>query len=250
MGSLYDEPALVAGIMQTWRDDGVPPNVPMLITESNISSADSENSVSIFGALWLADYVGSFFTAGGDGLYYFHYIPMGVRPGCNNSGGSFGFFNVDLKSGQITQPLSQFFASQLINLEWLKPGSEEHKLFAATSDIQDDAGHILVTSYAVQRPDGDWALLIINKDQENSHSVLLRFWTTDSKTESSFTGAVQSVIFGREQYVWQPLKKIADPDGPAVRSELHVKPATLFELPAASITVLRGKLGKTAESTR
>ena len=55
-------------------------------------------------------------------------------------------------------------------------------------------------------------------------------------------GPVKSAVFGRAQYVWQPLKKIADPDGPAVRSELHVNPATLFELPAASITVLRGKL--------
>ena len=241
-GSLYDEPALVSGIMQVWRDDGVPPNVPMLITESNISSADSENSVDIFGALWLADYVGSFFTAGGDGLYYFHYIPMGVRPGCNNSGGTFGFFNVDLK-GQITQPLAQFFASQLVNLEWLKPGSEKHKLFAASSDVQDDAGHTLVTSYAVQRPDGDWALLIINKDQENAHSVRLRFRTADSKAESSFAGDVLSTVFGRAQYVWQPLKKMADPDGPTVHSELHADATTLFELPAASITVLRGRLG-------
>ena len=241
-GSLYDEPALVAGIMQVWRDDGVPPNVPMLITESNISSADSENSVDIYGALWLADYVGSFFTAGGDGLYYFHYIPMGVHPGCNNSAGTFGFFNVDAK-GQVTQPLSQFFASQLINFEWLKPGAEEHKLYAATSDVLDDAGHTLVTSYAVQRPDGDWALLIVNKDQENAHSIRLRFRNADSKSESSFAGAVQSVVFGRAQYVWQPLKKMADPDGPAVHSELQVNDKTVFDLPAASITVLRGRLG-------
>jgi hypothetical protein len=239
-GSLYDEPALVSNIMQVWRDDGVPENVPMLITESNISSSDSENSVDIFGALWLADYVGSFFTAGGDGLYYFHYIPGGVHPGCNNSPGSFGFFNVDA-NGQLTQPLSQFFASQLINLEWLKPGPEPHKLFAAISDIQDDAGHVLVTSYAAQRPDGDWSLLIINKDQENAHSVRLRF-NSESKSSSAFTGNVQATVFGRAQYAWQPLKKMADPDGPAAHSELHVNANTEFELPAASIVVLRGQL--------
>jgi hypothetical protein len=124
----------------------------------------------------------------------------------------------------------------------LKPGSEAHKLFAATSDVEDGAGHTLVTSYAVQRPDGDWALLIVNRDQENAHSVRLRFQNAESKTESSFTRAVQSVVFGREQYVWQPLKKMADPDGPAVHSELQVNAETLFDLPAASITVLRGKL--------
>ena len=100
----------------------------------------------------------------------------------------------------------------------------------------------MVTAYPVQRPDGSWALLIINKDQENAHSVRLRFRNSDSKTESFFAGAVQSVVFGRAQYVWQPLKKMAAPDGPAVHSELQVNDKTLFDLPAASITVLRGKL--------
>ena len=52
--------------MQVWRDDGVPTNVPLFITESNISWQSSESSVDIFGALWLADYVGSFLAAGGD----------------------------------------------------------------------------------------------------------------------------------------------------------------------------------------
>ena len=240
-GSLYDEPALVSNIMQVWRDDGVPEDVPLLITESNISSSDSENSVDIFAALWLADYVGSFFTAGGDGLYYFHYIPGGVHPGCNNSPGTFGFFNVDAK-GQITQPLSQFFASQMINLEWLQPGAEGNKLFAAMADAQDTVGHALVTAYAVHRPDGNWALLIVNKDQENPHSVKLRFHNAESNSEDSFTGPIQAITFGRAQYEWQPLKKMADPDGPASRSEVQANASTDFQLPAASLVVLRGKI--------
>ncbi|HEX6802451.1 MAG TPA: discoidin domain-containing protein [Terriglobales bacterium] len=239
-GSLYDEPALVSNILQAWRDDGVPANVPMFITESNISSSDSENSVDIFGALWLADYVGSFFAAGGDAIYYFHYIPMGVHPGCNNSPGSFGFFNVDAQ-GQITQPLSQFFASQLINLEWLKPGSEANKIYAAASDVQDGAGHVLVTAYAAQRPDGDWALLVVNKDQENPHPVKIRFHDAQAGSDQMFRGEVQAVTFGRAQYGWQPLKKSADPDGPPMRSQIRAGADTTFDLPAASIVVLRGR---------
>jgi hypothetical protein len=239
-GSLYDEPTLVSNILQVWRDDGVPTNVPMFITESNISSADSENSVDIFGALWLADYVGSFFAAGGDALYYFHYIPMGVQPGCNNSPGSFGYFNVDA-NGQITQPLSQFFASQLVNLEWLKPGSEANKIYAATSDVRDGAAHVLVTAYAAQRPDGEWALLVINKDQENAHSVRIRFHDYQSKSDQAFSSEVQVVTFGSAQYVWRPLARAADPDGPPLRSEIHADSDTTYELPAASIVVLRGK---------
>ncbi len=240
-GSLYDEPALVSNILQVWRDDGVPLNIPMFITESNISSQASEASIDVFGALWLADYVGSFFTAGGDALYYFHYIPSGVHPGCNNSDASFGMFAVD-NIHQLTQPLSQFFASQLINLEWLKPGGEAHQIYSADSDVEDSVGHKLVTAYAVKRPDGQWALLIVNRDQENPHGVSIQFLNAESGRSGGFTGVVDSITFGSAQYHWDPLKKVADPDGPAQKTKINVETKTKFTLPAASIVVLRGKI--------
>jgi len=49
-------------------------------------------------------------------------------------------------------------------------------------------------------------------------------------------------VFGRAQYQWQPLKKMADPDGPIVRSTINATANTAYELPAASIVVLRGKI--------
>lgn len=240
-GSLYDEPALVSNIMQVWHEDGVPDNIPMFITEGNISAEDSEASVDIFGALWLADYAGAFLTAGGDALYYFHYIPLGVNPGCNNSGGTFGMFAVDDKH-QITQPLAQFFASQLVNLEWLKAGAEVHQVYSAESDIQDNAGHKLVTTYAVKRPDGQWALLIINKDQENPHVVKVKFHNAETEASTSFAGPVDVLTFGRAQYNWDPIRKIADPDGPVAKSNVNAGTNTAFELPAASVVVVRGKI--------
>jgi len=144
---------------------------------------------------------------------------------------------------QITQPLGQFFASQLINLEWLKPGAETHRLYSAVSDIQDGASHVLVTAYPVQRPDGDWALLVINKDQDHPHKVKVNFRNTESGAVASFRGTVAESVFGRAQYQWQALKKVADPDGPITHSNLNANANTEFELPAASVVVLRGKVG-------
>jgi len=238
-GNLYEEPQLVSNILQVWWDDGVPRNVPMFITESNISSSASEASVDIFGALWLADYVGAFLTAGGDAIYYFHYIPFGVHPGCNSSGSTFGMFATDDKH-QVTQPLSQFFASQLINLEWLKPGNDVHELYSAESDVEDNAGHKLVTAYAVKRPDKQWALLIVNRDQENAHSVKIKFKNSENGRDASFTGSVDGLTFGSAQYHWDPLRKVADPDGPALKSKTNATANTSFQLPAASLVVLRG----------
>jgi hypothetical protein len=244
--SLYDEPHLVSHIIDVWHDDGVPADIPLFITESNISWQTDESFVDIFGALWLADYVGAFLSSGGNAVYYFHYLPMGVHHGCNNSMGTFGMFTTTEKDYQILQPTSQYFASQLINLEWVQPGSGEHQLFRAAGDLEDPAGHSLVTAYAALRPDGQWSLLVVNRDQWNDHKVRIAFHDTKANADRFFSGPVTTTTFGRAQYQWHPDAKggSADPDGPAVKGSIDANAGTWFDLPEASITVLRGTLGK------
>jgi hypothetical protein len=247
--SLYDEPRLVSHIVDVWRDDGVPKEVPLFITESNISWQSDESFVDIFGALWLGDYVGAFLTAGGDAIYYFHYLPMGIHHGCNSSMGTFGMFSTTEKDYQIVQPTSQYFASQLINLEWVQPGSGEHRLYRASGDLEDPAGHSLVTAYAVVRPDGQYSLLVMNRDQWNSHKVRIVFHDSSTNTDQAFTGPVATTVFGRAQYQWHPNVKggSADPDGPAAKNSIEANAGTWFELPEASMTVLRGRIGKSSK---
>jgi len=240
--NLYDEATLVSNMVRIWRQDGVPENMPQFITESNIAFSSGESFVDIWGALWLADYVGAYLSAGGNAVFYFHYLPLGLHyEGCNHSLGTFGLFTVD-KDMHVKQPLSQFFASQLINLEWVQPGDGEHKLFAAASDIRDALGNVLVTAYAAKRPDGQWSLLIVNKDQENPHSVQIQFRDSDKKSDLLFVGPVNVVTFGSEQYRWHPNLNggAADPDGPAARSTIAASAGTAFTLPKASVTVIRG----------
>jgi len=267
-GSLYDEPELVSHIMQVWRDDGLPANVPMLITESNLSSAASETSLDIFSALWLADYAGSFLNSGGKGLYYFHYLPLQMEHGCNDSPGTFGMFTVDANY-QVQQPIAQFFASQMINQEWIKSPAAEYRVFPAKGDLTDGAGHSLITAYALQHPDGEWSLMLVNRDQFGAHKVRIAFHDDAAQRVTSFSGAVAISTFGREQYQWQPstttfmahsaaaaampvlanTKGHADPDGPIVRASKDVSAkdgsaGAEYDLPAASIVVLRGKLAE------
>jgi F5/8 type C domain len=240
-GMLYQEADLVSHIVDVWHQDGVPKEIPLFITESNLSWVDSEAFVDTFGALWLGDYVGAFLTAGGKAVYYFHYPPMPMGRGCNGSSGTFGMFRADANY-KIQQPISQYFASQLINLEWVQPGDGEHRLFRAEGDIEDPAGHKLVTAYALQRPDGQTSLLLINKDQLNAHTVHLQF--SGGPAERYMSGPVQSVTFGSEQYQWHPSETggNADPDGPAARSSISARSDTGYMLPKASMTVIRGKL--------
>lgn len=238
--NLYQEPELITHIMQVWREDGLPPGVPLLDTETNAHGGEA--AVDIFGALWLADSFAGFLTAGGQSTHYYHdlsYSPP--HPACPNSWGTYHMFMVD-DHYQIVQPTSQFFATQLITQEWAQPGEAEHLLYRAASDVKDSQGHVLLTAYALHRPDGQWALMLVNRDHDHSHEVRVIFRDSDTSQETSFAGPVTMITFGKEQYQWHPDRKkgYADPDGPAVTSTLQAVPGTLYTLPAASVTVLRG----------
>ncbi|HYL70368.1 MAG TPA: glycosyl hydrolase family 5, partial [Candidatus Dormibacteraeota bacterium] len=241
--NLYDEARLVTHIMQVWREDGVPPEVPLFITESNISPQYSEAYQDLWSALWLADYVGAFLAGGGNALYYFHYMPAPFAPGHNGSPGTFSFFSADSEL-RIKQPLAQYFASRLINLEWLQPGNAVHRLFSASAHISDAAGPALVSAYPVLRPDGAWGLMIVNKDQDNAHQVEVRFEDSVHRRRGGFSGPVHAAVCGPTQYRWHPDASggRADPDGPVAMATLAARPGERFTLPAASITVLVGKV--------
>ena len=102
----------------------------------------------------------------------------------------------------------------------------------------------VVTSYAVLRPDGQWSLLVVNKDQENAHTVTIAFDDAEKKTSAMFAGPLSVTTFGKAQYAWHPNLNggTADPDGPAAKSTVNAEPRTKFALPAASVTVLRGSV--------
>ena len=258
-GMLYDEPELVSHIMHVWHDDGIPADVPMFITEGNLSSAASETYQDIFSGIWLADYVGSFLNAGGKGLYFFHYLPLPMEPGCNASPGTFGMFTIN-NNYEIQQPLAQYFVALLVNTEWVQPSGGEHQVYAAKSDISDGAGHDLITAYALKRPDGQWAVMLVNRDQQAAHKVRIAF---EDHSTAGFAGPVEILTFGSAQYQWHPAatrfmahaekagertivattKGWADPDGPIAQSKQNAGNDTLFELPAASVTVIRGSIG-------
>jgi hypothetical protein len=66
------------------------------------------------------------------------------------------------------------------------------------------------------------------------------------KTQRHFSGQVDRVTFGSNQYQWHQEGGLghADPDGPPARSTVQGDADVLYELPKASITVLRGHLGQ------
>jgi F5/8 type C domain len=263
--SLYYEPQWVDHVVQAWKDNGLPPKVPFFMTEGN--DLGEGNPGTVKSGLWLADYTGAMMSAGAGGTYYFHYIASPGR-------GGRGFLSVDDDGHATYSP--QYLATEVITQEWTQPVDQIHKLYRADSEVKDNAGNVLVTAYPVERPDGQWSIMFINKDQNNDHSVHVAFTDPTTKQSRHFTGTVTRVVFGPNEYVWHvdpapaATAQIAapaanqnpdapqggrgrggrgafnghpDPDGPPSKSTVDATgPDTLFNLPKASIIVLRGKI--------
>jgi len=237
---LFREPELIGHILDVWRQDGVPVNVPLMNTESNVTYGNAQEMTDIFAALWLADSVGAFLTAGGAVYYHSPIQPEPLRPGCHGFG-TYGNYVAD-ENLNVKTFTSQYHAGRLINLEWVQHRAGLHKLYPAACDLKDDAAHTLITAYAVMRPDGEWSLMLINKDQGNAHKIQIAF-DDSGASQQSFSGPISMVTFGSEQYMWKSEGPNGhpDPNEPPVRNQL-VAETRFITLPKASVTVLRSKV--------
>ena len=226
-------------ILHVWRDDGVPENVPLMVTESHLAASLTGPMSTIFAALWLADNVGSFFEGGGAAFYHSPIQPQPVEDSCLGWA-SWSNFVAD-KDYNITGYTSLYYAAHLINFEWAQHHSGMHQMFPASVNIKDKDGNALATTYAVRRPDGNWALMLVNRDESNPHAVRVAFEDSD-KRRGFFSGPVALTTFGSEQYEWKNdgPNSHADPDGPPIGFHVNANASTIFTLPKASITVLRG----------
>ncbi|MGA2099569.1 MAG: discoidin domain-containing protein [Candidatus Sulfotelmatobacter sp.] len=236
---LFREPELVSHILDVWRKDGLPANVPLMNTESNVTYGNAQQMVDIFAGLWLCDSVGAFLTAGGAVYYHSPIQPEPLRSGCHGFG-TYGNYVAD-DTLNVKTFTSQYHASRLINLEWVQHHAGVHKLYPAACDLKDAAGHTLVTSYAVNRPDGNWSLMLINKDQSNPHEVRIEF-NRENAPDKSFDESISLITFGSEQYMWKSAGPNGhpEPNDPPVRKTLAAGTQSVV-LPKASVTVLRGR---------
>jgi NedA-like, galactose-binding domain len=240
--SLYRESEQMKHILQVWWDDGVPKNVPLMVTESGLSWRLTGPMSQIFSALWLADSIGSFFEGGGAAYYHSPIQPQPVGKSCLGAA-SWSNFVAD-RDYNIKGYTAFYFAAHLINREWVQHRSGVVRMFPSSTDVKDGDGNVLVTSYAVHRPDGNWSVMLVNRDEKNAHTVRVVFENSGDRQSAAFSGPVQQVTFGSEQYVWkdQGAASYADPDGPPLGATAPGGPQATFTLPKASITVLRGRI--------
>jgi hypothetical protein len=144
--------------------------------------------------------------------------------------------------GSISYRMPTYYGARLLTQEWAQPGDGLHELYLATVDEPAMQDKNLVTAYPVFRPDRLWALMVINKDSSNAHTVQVRFYDQSSGSESEFEGAIDLYQYSRKQYELSEDKQEPYPtkDQPPEHQTLGASMALVVQLPAYSITVMRG----------
>ena len=240
--SLYVEPQLMKHILEVWREDGVPKDVPLMVTESHLAAQLTGPMSTIFAGLWLADNIGSFFEGGGAAFYHSPIQPQGLQESCEGWASWSNF--IAPHEYDIIGYTSLYYAAHMINREWAQHRSGVHEIFPSSINVKDSEGNALVTTYALHRPDGTWSIMLVNRDENNPHTVRVKFDNSATKAGGTFTGPVRVVTFGSEQYQWinDGLNSHADPDHAPIGTTVEANAETVYTLPKASVTVLRGKL--------
>ena len=238
-------PKRLGAMFTSLRADGVPSDIPWLMTEYGYSVFGGRPEVDIEGALFNADTVGAFLSLGGAKPYLYGYEPNYLQDELKCSWGNLMMLQLSPKSDQLNR-LSAYYAAQLLTKEWMQPVNEQHEIFPVTINETKNGAHGVtrptVTAYAVRRPDKQWALLAINKDPKRAAQLNVEFNLPGAKQPLSFVGQVEVIQFSRAQYAWR-----ADgPNGHPIRSlppsQFTREASASYELPPYSLTVIRGRM--------
>ncbi|MEY9891399.1 hypothetical protein ABIA35_005382 [Catenulispora sp. MAP12-49] len=223
---LLNEPSRSAGVLAQLKAT-IPADIPLMVTEQSSYGDDVQDG------LWQADFLGSMFTGGLAADYNYQALPQHLYSGMASN-----LFTAD-SNGQWTGNTSTYFASSILGNTWLQPVDAAQQLYPVTvPSTQASTGQQLLTAYAVHRPDGTWALMVINKSKTATYK-----FPVSISGGNGFSGAVDSYSWGPKQYAWSQSGNngSASPDnGPAHTTISSAGKATSYTFLPFSITVLRG----------
>jgi hypothetical protein len=242
---LLQIPKRLNDMLTSLRGDGVPLDIPWMMTEYGYSVFAGRPEVDIEGALFNADSVGAFLTLSGSKAYLYGYEPNYLQDELKCSWGNLMMLQLNPKNDDVNR-LSAYYAAQLITKEWMQPVSEQHHVFPVIVKQEKSTSAAAVTVYAVRRPDKQWSLLAINKHPRRSALLHVQFNIAGAQQPVTFAGQIKVIQFSRQQYAWH-----ADgPNGHPIRSlplaHFTREASSLCELPPYSLTVLRGELPDSA----
>ena len=225
---LRAEPQLLAATFRRWAADGLGA-VPKLVTEYGYSAFAAEPEVDVTGAIVNTDFAAQFLSLGGAAAFFYGYEPNTLLKEADcNSWGNTMLLQAD-DNYTVTARMPAYFAARLLTQVWAQPVDAPHTLYPATVHTSGSPDGAL-TAYALRRPDGRWAVLVLNKDPGGAVQVRMPI----------FRGTVTVSQYGRAQYAWHAAGEHGHPtrDLPPVTSAARAD--AVITLPGLSMTVVSG----------
>jgi hypothetical protein len=230
---LIEAPALLAEQLRQLARDGLPGRIPKVISEYGYSSYSARAEVDLPAALLNADLVAQFLSLGGRAAYLYGYEPSPLirEPAACDSWGQLALLQSD-QNRRIVHVLAAYQAARMLTQTWAQPGRRTHRLYEVTADLPTAGGGAPVTAYAVRRPDGRLAVLLINKDPARSIAVRVRL------RKGVLRGPMDLFQFSRRQYRWHARGPggYPSPDRAPAHAVLR---GPVLRLPPFSLSVLR-----------
>ena len=237
--NLQRNPKLLADLFVKLKEEGVPATIPWIISEYGYSAFSGQPEVELPGAILNLDIVAQFLTLGGNATYLYGYEPNRLIQE-NDDEKSWGNLMLLMQNGKGKKkqliPLPSYYAARLLNFEWLLPGVGKHELYRVESGLKSKSGDEIVSAYAVRRPDGSLALMLLNKSP--SANVRTSIQIAMGGGDSQFV-ASSMAQYSPEQYRWKPNGSKGRPvlNKPPIHRKLKKDEALV--LPPYSITILK-----------
>jgi len=236
---LREQTTLNAALFQRFADDEIPRDIPWVISEYGFSAYSGRAMAQMPSALLNADIVGQFLTLGGDAAYLFGYgpnVPINQHLACAGYGNMM-LWQADAK-GQARWPMPAYWAARMMTRDWAAPGGGVHEVWPATGAALDAKGRPLVTAYALRRPDGRWAMMLVNRDKTHERRIALDLLTDQGRR--LVAGPLDVVQFGPAQYAWRDAGAKSRP-ARSLPPRRFTAAAGALTLPAYSLTVVGWK---------
>ncbi|HQD55648.1 MAG TPA: discoidin domain-containing protein [Candidatus Competibacteraceae bacterium] len=241
--ALLQGPALLSEAVAHLYAQGLPRGTPLIITEYGYSAFSAQEEVDLPGALFNADVVGTFLGLGGQAAYLYGLEPTPLyreSTHCDNWGNNTLFLSDDQR--RILARTATYHGTTLLNRHWLGNPDQAHQVYPARVEGGQPDQVWPLTAYALYRPDGRWALLLVNKDPLRAWSVAPRF-AGSAEVVAPLRGPADLYQFSAVQYRWQaagergrPLRSL-----PPRHSMLSGDAPLQIDLPPWSLTVVQGE---------
>lgn len=185
---LERQPSLLARTLAAQARDGLPASVPKVISEYGWSAFANRAEVDVPAALMYADIAAGFMADGGSTAYLYGYEPatlMQELARCR-SWGNLALLQAN-DAGAVIHPLAGYWGMRLLTRQWVQPGNGLQSLHPVAGDLPPAA-----EAFALTRPDGQTALLLLNKDPQHPLTVTV-----------AGAGSLRVWQFSPAQYVWR-----------------------------------------------